>query len=1207
LTDRLGGRLKNDSEYLRTVLETVLDAIITIDERGIVQTANSATERLFGYREAELVGSNVSKLMPEPYCSAHDGYLANYLRTGEKKIIGIGRQVQGQRKDGSVFPMSLAVTEMLLSGGNRQFVGIVRDLSEQQRQLDHLTLLHAGLEAADEAIVLTDTQAVIVWFNSAFTRLTGYTEADAVGKGMNLLKSGVTPDALYRELWETVSSGREWRGELVNRRKDGSLYPEDQSITPVRNGGIITHYVAIKRNATARKQAEQDAASVAMAAYERLHGEILALLSRGRDRRAMLEDSLALLGQSGKYPTLALYLYDDWHGVLRCEATFCAPDSLVREVNPGDGLVGQAFTERRLLSIESADQMPLRIETGLLTITPVAVLASPIAYQERGLGVLILAATNTLSASDKEFVQRVSTELGAALQNLRQYEDLKAMAEQLKLRSQEITRKNVELEHTNQLKREFLANMSHELRTPLNAIIGFSEVLRDELVGPLNDKQSDYMVEIFDSANHLLSLINDILDLSKIEEGKMELSLEPVNVAEALRNSLSIVKEKAAAHAIRLSLEIGEEIGLFRADGRKLRQIVYNLLSNAVKFTPDGGQVRLAARLDRGDLCIEVSDTGIGIADADQARLFQPFEQLDGSLSRKQEGTGLGLAMVKRLVELHGGSVAVSSQLGMGSRFSVRLPAQPEEWPGYAAPPLPPPAIARPGGGRGATVLLVEDNEAAATLITDHLTAAGHTVIRAASGEQALRLAAQHRPALAVMDILLPDIDGWEVMRRMKQDPELQAIPVVIVSVMANLDKGLRLGALDVLEKPVQREWLLDAVARALAAHDDGQTPRILVVDDDPKVQEFICARLSQAGYRTVSALGGRQAIDLALESPPDLLIVDLMMPEVTGFDVIAALRAEERTARIPVIVLSAMQISAEERYRLAEDVALWVEKSAFDLSEFMRQVDKVAAPLPSRQDSGRSGKAAPLALVVEDSPQQAELLRIYLEDAGYEVRHAANGRLALDEMAVRIPDLIILDLLMPEMDGYAFLDVKAQRPEWQEIPVVVVSAVADRRVDAPPLAADSVLRKPIGRDELLRTLARYAPVDKRRGRRRILMVDDDPKAVKIIGSFLAGGDYELVTAFGGAEGLALARSEKPDLVLLDLMMPDMNGFEVLAALQDDGMTRDIPVIIVSAKLLSHQERDELHAKVAAIAEKSRISSDYLRVLIERALRGKGS
>ncbi len=1200
----------HDSKYLVSVLETVLDAIITIDDCGIIQTANAATERMFGYLAEEIVGQNVSMLMPEPYRSAHDGYLSNYLHSGEKKIIGIGREVQGKRKNGSVFPMSLAVTEMRFEEADHlhiEFVGIIRDLTVQHRQLNDLKLLHAGLEAADDAVVLTDAQGVIVWINSSFTRLTGYTEADALGNNVRILKSGVTPDAVYRKLWETIANGQEWRGEMVNRRKDGSLYPEDQSITPVRSEGTITHYVAIKRNATARKLAEQNAASVAMAAYEHLHGEILGTMSRSRDRRNLLQETLTILGNSGKYPTSALYLFDDWHGTLQCQASYCAPDDLAQEINPGEGLVGQAFNERRMLTIESADQMPLRIETGLLVINPVAVLACPISYQERCLGVLVLAAANQVSASDREFNQRIATELGAALQNLRQYEELKAMAEQLKLRTQEITHKNAELEHTNQLKREFLANMSHELRTPLNAVIGFSEVLRDELLGPLNPKQHDYVGEILDSASHLLSLINDILDLSKIEEGRMELALEPVNVEEALRNCMSIVKEKANARSIKLNLEFAGEIGIVRADGRKLRQIVYNLLSNAVKFTPENGQVQLAARLDEHKLRIDVSDTGIGIAEKDQARLFRPFEQLDGGLARKQEGTGLGLAMVKRLAELHGGTVSVNSQLGVGSCFSVCLPVHPvtdagEKPAGEADSAVVVSAVAQ-ALPPATCILLIEAQDGVADIITAELTAAGHHVLRATTGRQGLSLAAELLPSLVILNIRLPDIDGWEVLKLMRHQPELRAIPVI--SVAAEADKGVHLGAIDVLEKPLRREWLLEAVVRALPKNDLHTKPYILVVDDDQRALDFIGTRLTQAGFRVTTVNGGRAAIESAKSSPPDLMIVDLMMPEISGFEVIAALRQEPATASIPIIVLTAMQLGDQERRNLERSQVIWMEKSSFNLADFMRLVEQsMVQPLRKTRLAHDTGGYQAKLLVVEDNLQHAELLRIYLEDAGYQVRIANNGRLALEDLASSEPDLIVLDLLMPEMDGYAFLDAKAARPQWQHIPVIVVSAIANPQANSPVLAADAVLRKPIGRAELLETVSRFAPNRQQHHKPRLLIIDDDPKAVKIITSFLSGGEFELVTAFSGSEGLALAKSEKPDIVLLDLIMPDLTGFEVLASLKEDSATNRIPVLIISARRLSAQEHIELQDKVTAIAEKGRLSNHYLHDLIKRALYG---
>ena len=371
---------------------------------------------------------------------------------------------------------------------------------------------------------------------------------------------------------------------------------------------------------------------------------------------------------------------------------------------------------------------------------------------------------------------------------------------ELKRFEQTLQQKNVELEDASRMKSEFLANMSHELRTPLNAIIGFSEVLRDGLIGEMTDQQRGFIGDIFSSGKHLLSLINDILDLSKVEAGKMMLDLEPVQVSSLFVNSLSIIREKAATRHIRLEMDAAEELGSMQADARKVKQIVYNLLSNAVKFTAEGGRVTLrAGRVPRADvgqlsgswtgrsfpladnefaefLEISVTDSGIGISPEGLEHLFKPFSQIDSGLARKFEGTGLGLAMVKLLAELHGGAVAVESAVGEGSCFTVWLPFRaPEEG---ALTPAKAPAAPRVEALAGArTALVVEDDFKSAELIRVQLEAEGFTVLHAASAEAALVLAVQQPLSLITLDIMLPNMDGWEFLSRIKQVPDAAAHP----------------------------------------------------------------------------------------------------------------------------------------------------------------------------------------------------------------------------------------------------------------------------------------------------------------------------------------------------------------------------------------------------------------------------------------------
>jgi len=421
----------------------------------------------------------------------------------------------------------------------------------------------------------------------------------------------------------------------------------------------------------------------------------------------------------------------------------------------------------------------------------------------------------------------------------------KAFEAQQALRAADILlhRKNLELEDASRMKSEFLANMSHELRTPLNAIIGFSEVLRDGLMGEMTAQQRGFIGDIFSSGQHLLALINDILDLSKVEAGKMMLDLEPVLVSSLVADSLSIVREKAAAQHVRLTLDAGSDMGSIRVDPRKVRQIVYNLLSNAVKFTAAEGQVTLrAVRVPRAGvgrlsgiragrvfplaasdftefLEISVTDSGIGISRKGLERLFRPFSQIDSSLARQFEGTGLGLAMVKLLVELHGGTVAVDSAEGQGSCFTVWLPLRSGDTADRCADV--PPAVrdtAGPAATPGVSIaLVVEDDAKSAELIRVQLEAEGFTVLPAASAEEAMELAHRQRLSLITLDIILPGMDGWEFLRRIRMDPSLKRLPVVIISIVADRKRGLALGASTVLQKPVSRDDFTAAVRRAMS------------------------------------------------------------------------------------------------------------------------------------------------------------------------------------------------------------------------------------------------------------------------------------------------------------------------------------------------------------------------------------------------------
>ena len=541
----------------------------------------------------------------------------------------------------------------------------------------------------------------------------------------------------------------------------------------------------------------------------------------------------------------------------------------------------------------------------------------------------------------------------------------------LKRFEQTLQQKNAELEDASRMKSEFLANMSHELRTPLNAIIGFSEVLRDGLMGSLTDQQRGFIGDIFGSGQHLLSLINDILDLSKVEAGKMTLDLETVQAAALFANSLFIIRQKAADREIQIALDIPEDLGELQADTRKVKQIVYNLLSNAVKFTVEGGRVTLTARRVPRDevgrlsgawegrslglatsdfdefLQISVTDTGIGLSREALERLFKPFSQIDSGLARKYEGTGLGLAMVKLLAELHGGTVAVQSAVQEGSCFSVWLPLRATKEAGAASTKSRPisviePVVRREGAGMA---LVIENDFKAAELIRMQLEAEGFSVLHAASAEAGLALALQQPLALITLDILLPNMNGWDFLGRLKQIPELSRVPVVIISIVADRQKGFALGAAAIMEKPISRQDLQESLQElGLLPLPNGRKLRVLVVDDDPKAVELVAVRILGLGGGVLRAYGGREAIETARQERPDLIVLDLMMPDVNGFDVVDALNDEPGTAQIPILVVTAKEITAADRAKLQGFVMNIVEKSTFDADRFTAEVRRAMA-----------------------------------------------------------------------------------------------------------------------------------------------------------------------------------------------------------------------------------------------------------------------
>ena len=578
---------------------------------------------------------------------------------------------------------------------------------------------------------------------------------------------------------------------------------------------------------------------------------------------------------------------------------------------------------------------------------------------------LLVTQNREVEQKNREVEQARQALEGKARQLVRSEEEIRKLNEGLELRVTQRTReleaavtnleseiaerKRIELalqqatkvsEAANLAKSQFLANMSHELRTPLNAIIGFSEVLTDLTFGPLNERQIKYINNILTSGRHLLQLINDILDLAKIEAGRLELQRAYFNPERALEAVQTVVKALANKKSLAVTVEIDPKMPNIYADQAKFKQVMYNLLSNAIKFTPEKGKVTVTAKVEPSEtggeqLRVSVADTGIGLKPEDHARVFQEFEQVDSSYARQQQGTGLGLTLTKKLVEMHGGKIWIESEgvEGKGSNFTFTMPLVNEQTPANAH--------ATPSAGRKPLILVVEDDQHASHLLERYLSTGGYEVATAYDGERAVEMARELKPYAITLDIILPTKSGWEVLAELKTQPETRDIPVVVVSITDDRQLGFSLGAIEWLGKPVIKERLLDAITHARLAKPGGLRS-VLIVDDDPMTVELLDKILRQEGYDVLAASGGEEGIKLAIDEHPDLIILDLVMPGVNGFDVVERLRANPQTKEIPILVHTSSDVSAEDRAALRKNVQGITSKSARE--QLLQELERFAS-----------------------------------------------------------------------------------------------------------------------------------------------------------------------------------------------------------------------------------------------------------------------
>ena len=835
---------------LHSILETVVDAIITINDHGNVESFNQAAVRIFGYQPEEVIGQNVNILMPEPYHSEHDGYLQRFISTREARVIGIGREVTGKRKDGSLFPMDLAVNETVVAN-RRFFTGIVRDVSERKQAEEQKERLAAIVESSDDAIISKTLDGIITSWNPAAERIFGYIAAEIIGSPVSQL---IPPDRSDEEseiLSRLKCGKRVDHIDTVRINKQGQHLNVSLTVSPIKDdSGRIIGASKILRDISAQKRAQEQI----QASEQRL--------------RHLLEISpigVWIARNSNKHIAFVNQACADMFNTSQDKILNNEPSRFYEESQDWEGITqllkqGQ-FIVNRLVNLHTFDGQKL----------------------------WVLASFFNLEYEAEPAI------LGWYY-NVTELRHAKEQAET-----------------ANRLKSEFLANMSHELRTPLNAIIGYSELLSEDAEDRGDAQQLADLNKIHSAGDHLLSLINDVLDLSKIEAGRVELLNEPTNIRGLVQDINTVIRPQVKKNGNLFAVDCAEDVGVGMLDAGRLRQILLNLLSNAAKFTRDG-RVDFSVSRDVDWLMFRVRDTGIGMTPEQLNKVFTPFIQADTSTTREYGGTGLGLSISEEMCALMGGRIEASSEVGKGSTFTVYLPVnmraiseKPMEITD-ARNLVPNNHQASPS--TESYVLIIDDDSQTQALLERHLKKAGFRVSAASSGSEGLQCVQTQYPLAIILDIIMPDMNGWQVLSELKSNLATADIPVIMSSVMDEKKKAFDLGAMDYLNKPVNKTHLLRILNRIKPA---SHSLDVLVIEDDNATRELVVRQLEALGWRASEARHGVEGLLQLDKHLPDLILLDLMMPVMDGFDFLEALHKCPEQCDIPVVVMTAKNLSAEE------------------------------------------------------------------------------------------------------------------------------------------------------------------------------------------------------------------------------------------------------------------------------------------------------
>jgi PAS domain S-box-containing protein len=791
---------------------------------------------------------------------------------------------------------------------------------ERKRSQEELSKFKLGIDQSDDAVFITDTDGTIIYANPGFEKVYGYKPEEAIGQNPRIIQSGKMTQEDYKNFWETLLSKNTISGEIINKTKDGRFIPVAGANSPILNeAGTIIGFLAVHHDMTATKHAED--ALQRRNDYLAAAAEIGRLVTSTLDLTTIFSRTVNLISERFGYYHAAIFVTEEtgFNSLLR-EATGNAGEEMKRlqhslPVNESS-VVGKASQTGEVVVVNNT-ALDLTYKSNPLLPDTQAEAAIPLRVGTRVIGALDIQSptVDSFVPDDLAVLQIIADQVAIAIDNARSYE-----------LSQQAIKEMREIDH---MKSMFLANMSHELRTPLNSIIGFSRVILKGIDGPVSELQGQDLTAIYNSGQHLLGLINDILDLSKIEAGKMELAFDEVNMTDLINGVMSTVIGLVKDKPVRLVKNIQENLPTVRADAIRVRQVLLNLLSNASKFTMEG-TITVDATVSAGpaghpEILVSVTDTGAGIEPKDQSKLFQPFSQVDDSLTRRTGGTGLGLSISQQLIQMHGGRIGLHSAVGKGSTFYFTLPIYRSKEETSAS-------------HDGKVILAIDDDPQVISLYERYLQPQGYQVVSLTNPTQAKERAKQLKPYAITLDIMMPGYDGWSVLNDLKSDSETRDIPVIICSIVEDQERGFSLGAADYLLKPILEDDLLNALDNL---NSDGSIREVLVIDDNPSDLRLIDKILKDHGrYKTILAEGGRKGWETILAQPPHAVILDLFMPEMDGFTILEKMRENPKLRDIPVVVVSGVDLSTEQQQQLKEFGQRLLTKGALNENDLLSTIE---------------------------------------------------------------------------------------------------------------------------------------------------------------------------------------------------------------------------------------------------------------------------